>query len=67
MPLSRDLGHGLREVRTRLIGRRIARTLFHVERNEMVLLHGFIKKSQRTPLLEIRVAQQRLAEVLNER
>ena len=36
------------EVRTAL-SNRIARTLFAVEGTQMILLHGFIKKTQRTP------------------
>lgn len=48
MPLVDHLGGGLWEVRTRL-PTRIARTLFIVHREEIVRLHGFIKKTQRTP------------------
>jgi phage-related protein len=48
MPLVDSLGNGLWEVRTRL-PTRIARTLFFVHREEIILLHGFIKKTQRTP------------------
>ena len=40
------------EVRTSLANR-IARTLFAVEGRQMVLLHGFIKKTQRTPSEDI--------------
>ncbi len=48
MPLVRNLGSGLWEVRTDL-PTRIARTLFFVHRDEIILLHGFIKKTQKTP------------------
>lgn len=48
MPLVRHLGDGLWEVRTRL-PTRIARTLFIVHEGVIVLLHGFIKKTQKTP------------------
>ena len=47
-PLVDNLGDGIWEVRSRL-GNRIARTLFAMVDQEIVLLHGFIKKQQRTP------------------
>ncbi len=49
------------EVRTRL-DNRIARTLFAVAHGQMVLLHGFIKKTQRTPGEEIDLAIKRFKE-----
>lgn len=48
MPLCRSLGDGLWEVRSTLTGGRIARTVFCVHLSQMVLLHGFIKKTQKT-------------------
>jgi phage-related protein len=48
MPLVDNLGPNLWEVRTRL-PRRIARILFLVDQDELVLLHGFIKKTRKTP------------------
>ncbi len=48
MPLVRHLGDGLWEVRSHL-PTRIARTIFFVHGGEIVLLHGFIKKTQKTP------------------
>ncbi|MGP0566319.1 MULTISPECIES: type II toxin-antitoxin system RelE/ParE family toxin [unclassified Nitrospina] len=48
MPACRPLGQGLWEVRTRLENR-IARVIFCIHEERMVLLHGFIKKSQKTP------------------
>ena len=48
MPLVRSLGSGLWEVRSRL-PKRIARTLFYVSETQLVLLHGFIKKTQKLP------------------
>ena len=59
MPLIRKLEKNLWEVRSNL-GNRIARTIFTVEGNLMVLLHGFIKKSQKTPQKELLIAQKRL-------
>ena len=50
MPVSRALGEGIHEVRTSLGQNRIARVLFYIDkRSRMVLLHGFIKKTQKTP------------------
>ncbi|HEV2045619.1 MAG TPA: type II toxin-antitoxin system RelE/ParE family toxin [Chthoniobacterales bacterium] len=48
MPLVDHLGAGIWEVRSKLPSR-IARTLFFVHEGEIVLLHGFIKKTRRTP------------------
>ena len=48
MPLVDNLGDGLWEVRSRL-PTRIARTLFFVHQEEIILVHGFIKKTQKTP------------------
>ncbi|MFM9436554.1 phage-related protein [Janthinobacterium sp. CG_23.3] len=59
MPLVRKMGTGLWEVRIGLPGR-IARVLFTVEDGTMVLLHGFIKKSQRTPAADLRTALDRM-------
>jgi phage-related protein len=59
MPLVRALGNELWEVRSRLPGGRIARVLFCVAREQMLLLHGFIKKTQRTPKREIDLALKR--------
>ena len=49
------------EVRTSLTNR-IARTLFAVEGRQMVLLHGFIKKTQQTPNEDIKLAEKRFKE-----
>ncbi len=62
MPLVRHLEGGIWEVRTRLPNR-IARVLFTTFEGEAVLLHGFIKKSQQTPLGELRLAKQRKREL----
>lgn len=48
MPLVDHLGSGIWEIRSRLANR-IARTLFFVHQGEIILLHGFIKKTQKTP------------------
>jgi phage-related protein len=57
-PLVDNLGDGIWEVRSRL-DNRIARTLFALVNQEIVLLHGFIKKSQRTPADELELAKKR--------
>ena len=48
MPLVRSIGSGIHEIRSAL-PTRIARTLFFVCEGEIVLLHGFIKKTRKTP------------------
>jgi len=63
MPLVRSLKDGLWEVRSKLPGRRIARLMLCFHENKIVALHGFIKKTQRTPLEDIDVARQRMKEV----
>ena len=60
MPLVRSVGRELWEVRSTLPQGRIARVLFCVTGEQMVLLHGFIKKSQKTPNREIDLALQRM-------
>lgn len=60
MPLVRSLGHGIWEVRSSLAGGRIARVLFCIEPDCMVLLHGFMKKTQKTPQQEIDLATKRM-------
>lgn len=58
MPTCKPLGDGIYEVRTRLGQNRIARVLFYIDtRNRMVLLHGFIKKTQKTPSEDLELAK----------
>jgi len=66
MPLCRAIvGHrGLWEVRVSLSGRRIGRVFFCTRAGRMVLLHGFIKKTQKTPAGEIAIAVQRMRDLL---
>jgi phage-related protein len=59
MPLIRKLEADLWEIRSRL-PYRIARVIFTVEGDTIVLLHGFIKKSQKTPVEDLQLARQRL-------
>ncbi|MBN4079170.1 type II toxin-antitoxin system RelE/ParE family toxin [Beggiatoa alba] len=58
MPVVRKMGQGLWEVRCRL-DKRIARILFTVKSEQMVLLHGFIKKSQKTSQADLQQAKDR--------
>jgi phage-related protein len=58
MPVCRPLGDGVYEVRTSLSQNRIARVLFYIDRrSRMVLLHGFIKKTQKTPAEDLKLAK----------
>lgn len=57
-PLVDNLGEGLWELRSRLRNR-IARSLFTIAENEIVVLHGFIKKTQKTPARELELARRR--------
>lgn len=62
MPLVRPIQgqKGLWEIRIKLSGGRIARVFCCVHDSSMVLLHGFIKKSQKTPAHELDVAKKRM-------
>ena len=62
MPLVRSLAGGIWEARTRRPNRN-ARVLFTMFESQAVLLHGFIKKSQTTPLQDLRLAQRRKREL----
>jgi phage-related protein len=62
MPLCRALGDGLWEVRTSLPSRRIARVFFCAVQDRIVVLHGFIKKTQKTPEDELSLARRRKME-----
>ena len=64
MPVCRPLGGGIWEVRSSLPSRRIARVLFGMHKGFMVLLHGFIKKTQKTPPEDLALARKRMKEVL---
>lgn len=59
MPLCRALGGGLWEVRSELAGNRIARVLFSVRDGRIVILHGFVKKTRKTPDEDLALARKR--------
>lgn len=62
MPVCKRLGNGLYEVRTNLNQNRIARMFFYVDtRGRMVLLHGFVKKTQRTPQQDLDLARSNMS------
>ncbi len=65
MPTCRPMKDGLHEVRTDLSNNRIARVLFFIHSNKMILLHGFIKKTQTTPNQDLDLAKTRKKEVKN--
>lgn len=58
MPVVRKMEKDIWEIRTHLHGG-IARVLFTVFDEKMVLLHGFIKKSQKTPIEILQCARKR--------
>ncbi|NOX90934.1 MAG: type II toxin-antitoxin system RelE/ParE family toxin [Gammaproteobacteria bacterium] len=58
IPVVRKLEQGLWEIRSRL-DKRIARVLCTVQGNTMILLHGFIKKSQKIAKADLALARQR--------
>ena len=64
LPLCRSLGGGLWEVRSSLSGNREVRMIFFhdPEHQALVVVHGFIKKSQKTPKAEIEIASRRMKE-----
>ena len=59
MPLVRKMEPGLWEVRCD-IADGSARVLFTAKAGQMVLLHGFVKKTQKTPDNELKTARNRL-------
>jgi phage-related protein len=63
MPLCRPLKNGLWEVRSNLQDGQIARVLFCATSGNLILLHAFIKKSQKTPDAELALARKRKKEI----
>ena len=59
MPLCRALGSGLFELRVSLRSRRIARVMVCLYDGELFALHGFIKKTQKTPESDLKLARNR--------
>ncbi|SPE34824.1 conserved hypothetical protein [Burkholderiales bacterium] len=63
MPLCRPLGQGLWEIRVKLPSVRIARVFVCQGDGVLVALHGFIKKTQKTPDSELALARRRQKEL----
>jgi phage-related protein len=61
MPVCRSIKgyRDLWEVRSHVSDGRIARVIFHISGGEMILLHGFIKKTQQTPRQDLDLADRR--------
>ena len=64
MPLVRKLKPKLWKIRSTLPDR-IARTLFTIDKDHIILLHGFIKKSQKTPAEDLELALKRILNLEN--
>ena len=62
-PTCAPLGLGLWEVRSNLASNRIARVIFTLHEGQMVLLHGFVKKTQKTPQGDLDIARKRMKEI----
>ena len=62
LPVCRSLGDELWEVRSKL-NRRIGRVIFYISDGSMWLLHGFIKKQQKTPAGDLDIARKRKKEI----
>jgi phage-related protein len=64
MPVCRPLGDGLHEVRSSLPTKREARLIFFQEGADLVVVAGFIKKTQATPKHELEAARKRKRDYL---
>lgn len=64
LPLCRSLGSGLWEMRSSLAGNREARVIFFhdAKAKALVVVHGFLKKSQKTPKADLDLALRRKKE-----
>jgi len=62
MPLCRPMSDGLWEVRSDLPSDRIGRVLFSIQQGRILVLHGFIKKSRKTPDADLALARKRMRE-----
>ncbi|MES9885163.1 MAG: type II toxin-antitoxin system RelE/ParE family toxin [Sedimenticola sp.] len=66
MPLVRKMESSLWEIRSNLENGNISRVFFTVKGSKLNLLHGFIKKSQKTPKKDIDLARTRKNQWTNE-
>ncbi|QCS48972.1 type II toxin-antitoxin system RelE/ParE family toxin [Picosynechococcus sp. PCC 11901] len=66
MPHTRPMSDGLFELRIKKGREGIARVFYcTLVGKRLVMLHGFVKKSQKTPAKELRIAKRRMSEVKN--
>lgn len=63
LPVCRPMGGGLWEVRSSLPSKREARVLFCFHDGVIFALHAFIKKAQKTPQVDLRLAAKRMKEI----
>jgi phage-related protein len=63
MPLVGSLKDGLWEVRSMLPSQRIARLILCFHEETIIVLHGFIKKTRKTPAADLSMAKQRMKDV----
>ncbi len=62
MPLARKMSENLWELRS-VVSSGIARIFFSIYEGHIVLLHGFVKKSKKTPQKELALAKRRLSKL----
>jgi phage-related protein len=67
MPTVRPMGNKLYEVRSSLSDGSEARVLFTIYKNSMVLLHGFLKTTRKTPKRQLDLAKTRMKKFLDDR
>jgi len=60
MPTVKPFGNRLFEVRSDLTDGSNARILFTIFKSQMILLHGYIKKTNKIPSRELKLAKNRL-------
>jgi len=58
LPHAKKVDKSIFELRIR--GRQEARIFYAFHKNEIILLHGFVKKSQKIPMRELRLAVKKL-------
>jgi phage-related protein len=63
MPTCKPMGKGLYEIRSDLPSNRIARVIFCIHDGQMALLHGFIKKTQKTSNQDLEIALNRKSQL----
>jgi phage-related protein len=59
MPLVKHLKNGLWEVRSNISSKRISRVIFFLLNNRIILVDGFIKKTQNTPKQNLEISLER--------